>query len=949
MSDFIIRIIADPSKVVTGSKVAESSLKGVENAADKVRSSLNRAFTVAAVGIAIKELIDLADAYTLVQNRLGTVTSGQAELASVTEQVFAIANRTRQAFESTAEVYTRIGASAQQLGRTQEELLQFTESLNQAVVLSGAAAQEASAGMIQLSQGLSSGALRGDELRSVLEQLPAVADVIAKHLGVTRGELRKFGEEGKITANVVLDAFKEAREELDERFAKTVPTVAQSFTVLRNNVAQALGELNAATGTTEGLSSAILVLAENVETVGTGLLLIGTGVAAIKLAPIIAETAAAASAFVKLRVAVVAGNAVTLGSAEAIRQQAAAEAAAAQATAARTAALLVQARAEATRSTAVVVASEAMFANAAIEKQLTALTVQNAAAQNAAIAANIRLATATKATTIASRLMNASFAVNPFLLLIAGAAAAVVALRELDKILGQIAEAQKIVENPFGDSKFGAVGDQIVKTQKLILDLEKRVNDERARGTAANPQAVAQIDRLNEKLAKLRGEQEKIAKSTDAARAAADAEKKARDELNKSYEKTIQSLNQEGDLLTKTSREREIQADILRTIAKLEKDGEVKLTEKQREAIEIHIRANAELKEQADILDALRGPQEEFAHTLELINGLHESGIISTDEHTRALQDLADKYEKIADLSGTGVNLPDSKDAFGPEVPDPQEFAPPEVLDPSGFGKDLEHANDVLDAQADILESIIGPQRDYATALEALDQLQKDNKISAEEYNTALLQIQASAGGLGNTLEGGLKAGLAQAELHLTDVAGAAQDLVVNAFGNAEDAIVDFAVSGEFNLSSLVDSVLADLTRLLLHQAFQALLPGSAGGAGGGGDLLGGLGSFFSGIFGGGKAEGGPVEKGTPYLVGEEGQEIFTPSTAGTITPAGETAAALGGGAKAPIVNVAAPPATVNVYNVSDPTEIPAGIESPEGEQAVLNVMQRNKRRVRSL
>jgi tape measure domain-containing protein len=130
------------------------------------------------------------------------------------------------------------------LGITQKELTQFTESLNQAIILSGASAVEAQAGLIQFSQGIASGALRGDELRSVLEQLPVVADILAKELNVTRGELRELGAQGAITSDIILKAFANARVELSERFARTVPTISQSFQVLRNAVVKTFGEFD---------------------------------------------------------------------------------------------------------------------------------------------------------------------------------------------------------------------------------------------------------------------------------------------------------------------------------------------------------------------------------------------------------------------------------------------------------------------------------------------------------------------------------------------------------------------------------------------------------------------------------------------------------------------------------------------------------------------------------
>lgn len=265
MVDFRIDVIVDPSRVPQGTRVVERQLVRVENAADRLRQTLARAFAFIAVGAAVRQIIRMADTLTNLQNRLRLVTNGTEELNQVTEELFGIANRTRSAFEATGELYARLALSSKELGRSQQELLNFTESLNQAVILSGAAAQEARNGIIQLSQGIASGALRGDELRSVLEQLPAVADVIAKQLGITRGELRILGEQGKITADVILDAFKASREELADRFAQTVPTVGQAFEVLQNRIIEFIGAFDQATGFTSRLAEALLSVAANIE------------------------------------------------------------------------------------------------------------------------------------------------------------------------------------------------------------------------------------------------------------------------------------------------------------------------------------------------------------------------------------------------------------------------------------------------------------------------------------------------------------------------------------------------------------------------------------------------------------------------------------------------------------------------------------------------------------
>lgn len=280
MVDFRIRVVVDPSQANRGTQQIGRNLAGVERSADRVQRALQNAFAFLGVGLAIQQLVRLSDTFTELQNRLRVLNPDQRAVNGTFEQLFDISQRTRSSLQGTVELYSRLAIASRELGVDQEQLLQFTESLNQAIILSGATAQEAGAGLIQLSQGLASGTLRGDELRSVLEQLPVVADVIAQELGVTRGQLRALGEDGQITARIVTQAFASAREELEVRFARTIPTVGQALTVFNNSLIRVVGQLDQTIGFTAGLSRALIFLASNLELVSEAILFLLTLLAA---------------------------------------------------------------------------------------------------------------------------------------------------------------------------------------------------------------------------------------------------------------------------------------------------------------------------------------------------------------------------------------------------------------------------------------------------------------------------------------------------------------------------------------------------------------------------------------------------------------------------------------------------------------------------------------------
>lgn len=281
--EFRILLVVDPSRAQAGIRGVGRELTGLEGAAGRLQTLFSRVFQAIGIGAGVRGLLQLAEAFQQTQNRIRQVIDSEEQLAGTSERLFQIANRTRQSYESTVEVFARLGSSSKELGLSQERLLRFTENLNKAVALSGASAAEASAGLVQFSQGIASGALRGDELRSVLEQLPAVADVIARGLGVTRGELRKLGSEGKLSAEAIIGAFEKAGDGLNERFAKALPTVGQQFVVLKNEILRYVGSVDQSVGVTRALAQILQQVTNHINVIIPALAALGV-VLAVNLA-----------------------------------------------------------------------------------------------------------------------------------------------------------------------------------------------------------------------------------------------------------------------------------------------------------------------------------------------------------------------------------------------------------------------------------------------------------------------------------------------------------------------------------------------------------------------------------------------------------------------------------------------------------------------------------------
>lgn len=273
-------------------RAAQSS----RNAASSIMSFVRGAAALVGVGLSANAILSAADAYTVLQNKLQNVSESQAQVNELTNRLFETANRTRTPVQETAQAFTRFDMALKNLGKSQEDSLRLTETVNKMLVVSGATSNEAGSALLQLSQAFNKGKLDGDEFRSVMELMPNAADAIAKRLKVTRGELLKLAPEGKITAKVMLEAFQDAAAGIDAKFGKTVPTLSQAMTVLRNNATQTFGEINKQLGITAGISKVLIFLAENMKAVALAAAVLGAALLVAFGPAIISAITAATSA-----------------------------------------------------------------------------------------------------------------------------------------------------------------------------------------------------------------------------------------------------------------------------------------------------------------------------------------------------------------------------------------------------------------------------------------------------------------------------------------------------------------------------------------------------------------------------------------------------------------------------------------------------------------------------
>ena len=199
----------------------------------------------------------LTDSLTEARTQLRLVTDSQSDLIDTERQLLELSQNTRTEFGATVQLYARLARSTEHLEVTQADLLTVTTAVQQSIRISGATAAESTAGVIQFAQGLASNRLAGEELRSVLEQMPRLARAIADSLGVTVGELRDMAAAGELTTDVVFPALIKQAPQLAAEFANVERTVGQAATQLVNEFLHLVGAFDDATSAGEGFKGVL--------------------------------------------------------------------------------------------------------------------------------------------------------------------------------------------------------------------------------------------------------------------------------------------------------------------------------------------------------------------------------------------------------------------------------------------------------------------------------------------------------------------------------------------------------------------------------------------------------------------------------------------------------------------------------------------------------------------
>jgi tape measure domain-containing protein len=262
-------------------ETGQRSLERIQGGADRASRALDlldvavRGVQIAGLAAGLRAVVVAGDALTQSMGRLNTALGSVERAGEIYDRLYRDSLQTGVAVRESVDAFARFSIAAREIGATSDQVATLVGGLQRIAIASGASQQEIASSTQQLAQALASGTLQGDELRSILEGLPTLAQALARELGVSIGELRKLGSEGKLTADTVFPALLRAVERLNGEFERAPLSVGRAFGQLTAAADQFLARLDQAIGLSNALARALSGAARALDGVrrGSGLLL----------------------------------------------------------------------------------------------------------------------------------------------------------------------------------------------------------------------------------------------------------------------------------------------------------------------------------------------------------------------------------------------------------------------------------------------------------------------------------------------------------------------------------------------------------------------------------------------------------------------------------------------------------------------------------------------------
>lgn len=233
MERYYIKAAQNQDYFNKGLLTGTSHATGLTNQIGKLAAAAGATFGV-------KQLFNLSDQMTSNTARLNLIVDDGGSVDALEAKIMASAQRSRAAYLDTANAIASMGANAGAAFSGNDELIAFMEQVNKQFVIGGASAQGQSAAMLQLTQAMAAGALRGEELNSILENAPGIARAIESYMGIAEGSIKQYAQEGAVTAGVVKNALFAAADETNAKFESMPMTWGQIWTSMQNRALTAL-------------------------------------------------------------------------------------------------------------------------------------------------------------------------------------------------------------------------------------------------------------------------------------------------------------------------------------------------------------------------------------------------------------------------------------------------------------------------------------------------------------------------------------------------------------------------------------------------------------------------------------------------------------------------------------------------------------------------------------
>lgn len=733
---------------------------------------------------ALHELGAMADEFLGISNKLRVLSDTEGELNLQLDATYDVAQQTRQSWESVANMYQRLTIVTDEYGLSSAQVLNMTREITEAAKIGGATNQEATQSMSELTHAFASGTLQGREFRVLMRDTPALMKELQLASGKTAAEFAEMGKHSKISAQDIIDWLGKADDDIKAKFAKTIPTLSDQWEMFQNEITKTAGEVASSTGIFQAIGGVFHVVGNAVSLVSDALQMLTFALGNTGTAAVGAGAAVLALAKFSPQGAIWTGATIALSAyidqvkklGDYLNMD-----------------LIWQAKVSAAEASAYESYNKSM---GAVIEQYNAI-LKDIDAHN-----------------------------------------------DLFDAINKVAKAMADGDDIIAKSET-AYSDQIDKVNALTAAVNKLRQRNLDAGLAPDSKKILDL-----------GDVQIIRDYVD-----------AQDHLTNmghTYGAVVEDIHKKENERTRGQQDLR-DALAAGAITQAEYTDELK-------------KYTGPLSELQKVLNDINAPQVNFHKTQAALNTLFNMGAISLTQYREALQaaivteDQALESRRLPPPSVTGFG----EQGGGNGLP----TTPIDMFGAASFTK-----GPLLQAQHDATQDKFGPNSDITKFIADVDELkaaQASGAISIEEYTADLDKLKTQFGAhssqieqinqkqiklnelvragaidqedyalattenakameklldSGKSLEAGLSRGWHQIRDQITDVASVAAKAMDDAFASMENALVSFVTKGTVDWHSMIESMLADLTRLLERQALMALFSSGAGAAAGAGSL----------------------------------------------------------------------------------------------------------------